>query len=338
MLVIKKILSEFGLFGLIRLPFIVLSIILRNVRIRLYSRDSSLLDRDIEKIKKLSVKDFQFFPLHTGKSYQGALKWSLDNAHKRTVYSTVKDLLGGLSFELTDNEIQRIKEVIPNDKEDGYYRSHSLNKGKNDQWEYYLVPWHRLLPFLTYFFWDERTKEHFYPVYEKYKKWYGEFIWYDKISTGSNIYAVNTGLALHCLNEFLLDGNTKMLQNYKKHLLKLKYFINTAFQDGICMEGNIYSRFIIHSVYHIDQIHRHLGLEFKLLDDTFVEEFANYLETAWTVDAGFETSGDSHWEIDKLQDTNSFIYLSIISDNPIFRQILDHFKVADFHYRSFYLQ
>ena len=337
-LTLKKIVSEFGVFGLIRLPLIFLSILIHNIRIRLYRKDISLLKRDIEKIKTLSVKDFQFFPIHTDTSYRGALKWSLDNAHKMTVYSLTKDLLSGFSHKLTKGEIERIKEAIPNDKEDGYYRSHSLNKGKNDQWEYYLVPWHRLLPFLTYFFWDERTKDHFYPIYEKFKKWYGEFIWYDKISTGSNIYAVNTGMALHCLNEFLLDGNEKMLKKYQKHLLKLKYFVNHAFEDGICMEGNIYSRFILHSIYHIDQIHRHFNLEFRLIDDKLVNELADYLETAWTVNDGFETSGDSHWEIDKLQDTNSFIYLSKISDREIFKQILNHFKVVDYHYKSFYIK
>lgn len=336
-LLVRKILSEFGVFGIIRLPLILFSVLVHNIKIRLFNEGEKELQRDIEKIKTLTVKDFQFFPNQTGKSYQGALNWQLENAHSKPLYSNIKVYLTGLAHELTKKEIQQIKDTIPNDKEDGYYRSHSLNKGKNDQWEYYLVPWHRLLPFMTYFFWDERFQEYFRPIYDKFKTWYGEFIWYDKFSTGSNIYAVNTGLALHCLNEYLLDGNDEMLKNYKKHLLKLKYFMNHTFEDGIAMEGNIYARFIIHSIYHIDQIHRHFGLEFKLIDDKFVNEFADYLETAWTITDGFETSGDSHWEIDRLQDTNSFIYLSKISDREIFKQILEHYEVSDYHYKSFYL-
>jgi hypothetical protein len=336
-LTIKKIISEFGIFGLIRLPLIFASIKIHNIKIRFYRKDVSKLNRDIKKIKELTVKDFQLFPNKEGEDYKKVLKWSLKNAKKKTIYSLVKEYYGSLPFNLSDDEIKGIKESIPNNNEDGYYRSHSLNKGKNDQWEYYLVPWHRLLPFMTYFFWDERFKEHFYPIYQKYKKWYKEFIWYNWISTGSNIYAVNTGLAIHCLNEYLLDGNTKSLKKYKKHLLRLKYFMKHAFENGIPMEGCIYARFIIHSVYHIDQIHRHFGLEFKLIDDKFVDEFADYLESAWTVTDGFETSGDSHWEIDKLQDTDSFIYLSKISDRQIYKDILEHYAVSDYYYNPFYL-
>lgn len=336
-LIVKKIISEFGVFGLIRLPLILSAIFVYNIKIRLNRKEVDKLNRDLIKIQKLTPKDFQFFPNKSGKDYKKVLKWSIINGHKKTIYSLVKEVLGSLPFKLTKKEIEDIKNTIPNNEDDGFYRSHSLNKGKNDQWEYYLVPWHRLLPFMFYFFYDERFKDHFYPIYEKYKKWYGEFIWYDKISTGSNIYAVNTGLAIHSLNEYLLDGNKKSLNNYKKHLLRLKYFINHSFENGIPMEGCIYARFIIHSVYHLDQIHRHFDLEFKLLDEEFVEKFADYLETAWTVTDGFETSGDSHWEIDKLQDTDSFIYLSKISDRKIYKEILEHYEVSDYYYNSFYL-
>ena len=337
-LTLKKIISEFGIFGLFRIPLILLSIIIFNIRVRTYRKDRKHLNSDIKKLKEKTLKDFQFLPIYDNDSYKSSFNWASNPKSDTRFYWTVKWMHPSLFYNLTEEEIEKVKNAIPNDREDEFYRFHPLNKGKNDQWEYYLVPWHRLMPFLTYYIWDDRTREHLLPLHYKLKEWYrNEFIWYDRIATGSNIYAINTGLAFQCLNEFLIDGDKKALKKYKRHLIKLKYFVDNAFDNGIAMEGNIYARFIFHSVYHLDQLHRYFDLDFKLIDDKLVDRYADYLETAWTVNNGFETSGDCHWEIDKLDDTLSFVYLSLISDRQIYKDILEYYPTRDYFNNSFYL-
>jgi hypothetical protein len=97
-LTIKKIISEFGIFGLIRLPLIFASIKIHNIKIRLYRKDASKLNRDIKKIKELTIKDFQLFPNKKGEDYKKVLKWSIKNAKKKTIYSLVKEYYGSLPF------------------------------------------------------------------------------------------------------------------------------------------------------------------------------------------------------------------------------------------------
>lgn len=340
MLTIKKILSEFGLFGLVRLPLIFISVVIHNIRLRTYRKDKNLLLKDIKTLKNYNSDQvtnlFNFFPHLEGPYNIGTLNWVKDNAHSSTFFGVSSDLLTIIAHETSPEADETIKSILLNNQNDGFYRSHALNKGKNDYWEYYLTPWHRLIHNFSYFLWDKRFQDHMFPIYQKYKNWYKEFIWFTFLGTGSNIYAVEAGKAFHCLNEFVVEGNKKALDRYVKHILKSKYFLKKSFDNGIPLEGGIYARFLLNTLIHLDQIHRTLNLSYEILDKEFIRQYANYLESSFTVDKGFETSGDSHIEIGRLEDYRVFVYLSRISRYPIFDTILQLYNVKDYHYKPFY--
>lgn len=342
MLTLKKIISEFGIFGLIRLPLIFLSIVFHNIKLHLYSKDKNLLKKDINYLKSLSndeiQKKFSFFPHLEGSFNEGTLNWLKENRQWKPFYSNIIDVLT-ITAHKTDTKTDNIiKDILPNNISDNLYRSPKRVPLKNDFWEYYLTPWHRMIHNFSYMLWDKRYREHLYPIYQRYKIWYNEFIWFTFLGTGSNIYAVEIGKAFHCLNEFIVDQNKEALDRYVKHVLKSKYFIKHAFQKGIPMEGGIYARFTLMTWIHLDQIHKQLGLNFEIIDESFIKEYADYLETALTTDKGFETSGDSHFEIDKLNDYRVFIYLKMISNHSIFTKILEKYPPKDFYYKPFYLK
>lgn len=339
-LLLRKLKHEVGLVGIVRLFTSFVYLAYHNLLLRTYSKGRSILKEDLNNLKlryhSRGKEIFNFFPHNKDKVNKSTLDWVVNNAPSRPFYNTLKDILSISASNTTKAQTELAKSALLVDQEDSYYRAHALNKGKNDQWEYYLVPWHRLIPSFSYLLWDERYTEHLKPVYEKYKKWYKEFIWFTAIGTGSNIYAVEAGKAFHCLNEFIIEGNEKALDRYIKHVLKVKYFMKSAFDGGIPMEGGIYARFLLDGIILLDQIHRVYGFKFKLIDDQLMEKFVDYLDTAWTRDKGFETSGDSHWEIDKLEDYRVFIYMSKISDYKIFDEILEHYPPKPYHSTYFF--
>lgn len=342
-LLLNKLRHEVGFVGLVRLITSFAYLKVHNLHLRFYSKGRNTLKSDLKNLKSRYKEEgtslFRFFPHTSDKVHKGSMDWSIKTAPKKPFYNTLKDMLSlvGSSKVATEENVGTALGLLPNDKEDSYYRSHALNRGKNDHWEYYLVPWHRLIPSFSYLLWDERFTQHLMPIYEKYKKWYGEFIWFTAVGTGSNIYASEAGKAFHCLNEFVIDGNEKALDRYVKHVMKVKYFMKSAFDGGVPMEGGIYARFLLDGIILLDQVHRALGFEFKLIDDDLIKQFADYLDTAFTRGHGFETSGDSHWELDKLEDYRVFIYLDKISDQPIFGEILSHYPPKPYHYTYFFI-
>ena len=341
-LILRKLKQEVGIVGIIRLITSFLYLGVHNLYLRTYSRGKGVLKEDLKKLKarhKIEGREvFNFFPHSDNKVHKGSLDWAVNAAPRNAFYNTLKDVLSliGSTSAATEEQVKLAKELLPNDKEDSYYRSHALNKGKNDQWEYYLVPWHRLVPSFSFLLWDERFTDHLLPIFKKYKKWYNEFIWFTAVGTGSNIYASEAGKAFHCLNEFVIEGDEKALDRYVNHVLKVKYFMKSAFDGGIPMEGGIYARFLLDGIILLDQVHRALGFDFKLIDDGLVEKFADYLDTAFTRGKGFETSGDSHWELEKLEDYRVFIYMSMISKYPIFLEILTHYPPKPYHFTYFF--
>lgn len=341
-LLLNKLRHEVGLVGILRLVTSFIYLKVHNIQLRTYFRNKQALKKDLENLKKIYKERgqdaFAFFPHQSTKVHKGSLDWSIKTAPNKPFYNTLKDVLSlvGATSGATKKQIETAKSLLPMDKEDSFYRSHALNKGKNDQWEYYLVPWHRLVPSFSYLLWDKRFTDYLLPLYGRYKKWYGEFIWFLFVGTGSNIYASEAGKAFHCLNEFVIEGNERALNRYMKHVLKVKYFMKSAFDGGIPMEGGIYARFLLDGIILLDQVHRAFNFDFKLIDDELIKQFADYLDTAFTRGAGFETSGDSHWELEKLQDYRVFIYLDRISDYPIFNEILTHYPPKPYHYSYFF--
>ena len=327
-LTVKKILREFGLIGLVRLPFVLLGILVHNVRLNLFRKDEKVLLGDIKKIKTLSIKDFSFIPFQKDESFkEGNLKWFYQNKDKNRFWNNIENAAIVSSVETTFEDELKVREMIPQDKDEAYYRFHDLNKGGNDQWEWFLTPWHRSIHWFSYLLWDKRYTNHLMPVYEFYKKWYREdFIWFTFVGTGSNIFACEAGKAYHCLNEYLLEGNTKMLERYIKHVNRVRYFIEHHFDNGVPMEGGIYARFLLMTVVHLDWIHRQLGLEYRFFSNEFIEKYANYLNNSFTKDDGFETSGDSHFEKTFMIENRVIHYFSQISEYPIFKEILKYYN------------
>ena len=341
MLTLKKILKEARVIGLMRLPFILISLLYHNVKLRNSFIGLHYLEEDLEKLSDLSEEEinqkFGFFPHLSTKVNKGTLNWIIEHSDKRPFYSTIRDLLAVSASNTTDSETQKILQSIPTDRKDGYYRYHKLNRGKNDYWEWYLTLWHRLMPYISYMLWDNRYREHLLPLYTKFKKWYGEWIWFLWIGVGSNIYSCEAGKAFQCLNEFVLEGNKDKLKSYSKHILRVRYFMNHIFSNGIPMEGGVYGRFSLQGIIHLDQIHRKLGFQYKLIDTKFIDKYCDYLETAWSVHGGFETSGDSHIELEELESVETIIYLNKISKRKILKEILDFYKPKIHFKKLFYL-
>ncbi len=50
------------------------------------------------------------------------------------------------------------------------FRYYPLNKGKNDHWEWYLVPWHRTYGALTVALLDERMRPRLMPIWNHYDR------------------------------------------------------------------------------------------------------------------------------------------------------------------------
>lgn len=327
-LTVKKILREFGLHGVVRLPFVLLSILIHNLRLFLSKKDNNLLLKDIAKLKSLKIEDFNFLPFEKDDNYKnGNLNWFYQNKDKNHFWNNIENAAIISAVETKFDDELKVREMIPQQREEAYYRFHDLNKGGNDQWEWYLTPWHRSIHWFSYLLWDKRYTNHLLPVYEFYKKWYRkDFIWFTFLGTGSNIFACEAGKAFHCLNEYLVEGNTKMLSNYAKHVHRVRCFIEHHFDEGVPMEGGIYARFLLMTIVHLDWIHRKLGLEYRFFSDTFIEKYATYLNNSFTVDDGFETSGDSHFEKDFMIENRVIHYFSQITDYPVFKEVLEYYN------------
>ena len=103
------------------------------------------------------------------------------------------------------------------------------------------------------------------------------------------------------------------------------------------MEGGIYARFLLDGIILLDQVHRAFDFKFELIDEELIQQFADYLDTAFTRGHGFETSGDSHWELESLQDYRVFLYLQQLRPQPIFDEILRYYKPQPKHFTYFFL-
>jgi hypothetical protein len=329
LLLLKKIRKEVGIVGILRIPFILVSLLWHNLLLNLYQYDRDKLKRDIQKLKTLTIRDFNFTPFYEDDDYKNERVNTFHNARENFdfwVRVEFASIVSAFKTNLEDDD--KVYDIIPNGNVPSFYRYHYLNKGKNDQWEWYLTPWHRSIHWFSYLLWDKRFTEYLLPIYEHYKKWYKEdLIWFTKLGTASNIFAVEGGKAFHCLNQYLIDGDENMLNKYIKHIHRIQYNIETQFRNGVPTEGGIYGRFMIMGIIHLDWIHRKLGLEYRFFNDRFLNEYADYLETVFTPDGGFETSGDSHFEIDGLVEGRVFHYFSQISNRPIYRKIVEHYKL-----------
>lgn len=343
MILLKKLKQEVGLAGIVRVPFIFINLIIFNIKLRLYSKGKFFLKKDLEIVKDnyyIFKSTLQKFFTEKNKDYsKSTLDWIIKNSEKRNYYSTVRDLSTFTPNVLDKNDEERINYFLDINVSERTIRSHKLNKGKNDLWEYYLTPWHRLIVYFSFLFWDPRFTESCERLFKFYRKWYKEFIWFSAIGTKSNIFTVQAGLALHCLNEFYYSGNPKYLNKFQKHVLRLKYFLDTAFENGIPMEGNLYGKFSLINVIYLDQVYRSLGKvlyfsnKFNIINNTFIDEYASYLEMAWTRTQGFETSGDSYHEKDRLILPEIIIYFSKRSNKKIFKEILNYYKPKDLYYK-----
>ena len=65
-----------------------------------------------------------------------------DKPWQRTVYQLAE--LATMTWDEVDDPAAYVKFL--NDQDASFFRYYPLNKGKNDYWEWYLVPWHGLGP------------------------------------------------------------------------------------------------------------------------------------------------------------------------------------------------
>lgn len=339
MTLLKKIKKEAGIQVLFRIPFIIVSLIWQSILQRMYRKDIEILHSDLENIKKSPnlIHKLQFFKSNDKFEKETTLLWIERNLSNTPFYNLLENLLYIASYNINQDIIDRIIVCIDNDRQDSYYRFHPINKGKNDHWEWYLTPWQRAIAQFSFLLWDNRFRDHLMPIYNRYKEWDKEWIWFLLIGGWSNIYSVTIGKAFHSFNKFIIDGDDKSLKEYANRVKNVKWALNRYFENGIPMEGGIYGKFMLSTAIHLDGIHRKLGFKYKILDDDFVQRYADYLSITFFGNDGFETSGDSHFEIDAIHSPEVIVYFSKISDNPIFQMILDHYRPKSLYYRNIVL-
>lgn len=183
------------------------------------------------------------------------------------------------------------------------FRYYPLNKGKNDYWEWYLVPWHRTCGALTVALLDERMRPSLRPIWNHYDRWYRtERPWMMRVLVGSNVAAVNGGYTLHALMGYLLHDDAaekkKYLDGYVWYARRLHKALVASFDAGgrvsIPFEGVTYSGFWFRSILILGLIQRALGLTHSLIDGPPLSGLAEYVWKSRTPDGDFQTSGDAH--------------------------------------------
>ena len=219
------------------------------------------------------------------------------------------------------------------------FRYYPLNKGKNDYWEWYLVPWHRTYGALTVALLDERMRPRLMPIWNHYDRWFrNERPWMTRLLVGSNVAAVNSGYALHALMGYLIDDDAeekkKYLSRYLRHTRGLHKALTASFDTGgrvsIPFEGITYSGFWFRTILILGLIQRALGLEHSLLDQPALSGLSEYVWKSRTPDGDFQTSGDSHPTVDKgAIDRGTFGLLAELED-PYARQLASLFSEPHF--------
>ncbi len=188
------------------------------------------------------------------------------------------------------------------DKDDAFFRFYPLNKGKNDYWEWYLVPWHRTYGRLAVALLDERMRPLLLPIWRRYDRWYRrERPWMTRLVVGSNVSAVLAGYTLHALMGFLLHEDPRekrrYLRGYRRYAARLHKALRASFDTwhatSIPLEGVLYGGFWFRTAVVLGLVQRALRLDFDLLADPALAGLARYVWQSRTLDGDYQTSGDS---------------------------------------------
>lgn len=195
-----------------------------------------------------------------------------------------------------------------NEKNQSLFRYYRLNKGKNDHWEWYLVPWHRAYGMLTVAMLDERLRPMLLPIWKHHDRWHrDELPWMMRFLVGSNVAAANSGYALHALMGFLLDDDPnekkKYLSRYRWFARRLYKVLAVSFDVdrhvSIPFEGVLYGGFMFRTPIILGLMQRALGLDHCLLDAPHLAGLSEYSWKSKTPEHTFQTSGDSKATLDE---------------------------------------
>lgn len=188
------------------------------------------------------------------------------------------------------------------EKPNAYFRFHELNKGNNDRWEYYLMPWHRTYGRLVIALLDERMRPLVWPIWQRYDRFFRhERPWMTRFIIGSNVSAVLAGYTLHALVGYLLheEAGEKAwyLRRYVAYGKRLHRAIHAGFDAygdaSIPFEGVLYGGFWFVTAIVLGLIQRRLGLAHGLLDYPQLNGLSEYVWKSRTSNGDYQTSGDS---------------------------------------------
>lgn len=218
-------------------------------------------------------------------------------------------------------------------KDDAYFRYHELNKGENDHWEYYLVPWHRTYGRLVQAMLDERMRPLLRPVWERFDRWYrAERPWMTRVIVGSNIASVLAGYTLHALMGLMLHEDVRerrrYLRDYVTYGKRLRKALDASFDldDAIAtpFEGVLYGAFWLRTVVVLGLVQRALGLRFDLLAEPDLRSLAHYTWRSRTPDGDYHTSGDSRpFHAGHIPSLEVYSVLAAANDDAFARQLVD---------------
>ncbi len=225
-------------------------------------------------------------------------------------------------------------------KRDAYFRYHELNKGTNDHWEYYLVPWHRTYGRLSIAMLDPRLRPVLFPIWKRFDRWHRtEKPWMTRFTVGSNISSVLTGYTLHALLGFLLHDSERdrrsSLDGYVRYAEKLHKALAGSY-DGkarvaVPFEGVLYGSFWWRSAVVLALVQRALGLSYCLFDEPACRTLSEYVWHSRTPDGDYQTSGDSKaLRAGVVPEDNVFPILSAVYDDPFADRLADLMSVPYF--------
>lgn len=242
----------------------------------------------------------------------------------------VSDLLECLVITPWDGSDQLIELMAELDaKPDEYFRWYPLNQGKNDHWEYYLVPWVRTYRTIFALLQDYRFRGTIgWSLWRRFDRWYQtERPWMIQAVVGSNIGMVIGGYALHALLGTILVPERQMeyADEYIDYARRLHKTTTALFSgDGIPHEGISYGLFAFVTAAYLGILQDRMELAYGLLDIPVLSFFMEYLEAARTHD-GFLAAGDH---------TNAHCAATLVAalarrGNPTARRVLPHVALPD---------
>ncbi len=333
-LLLRKIRREIG-FNVVFVLWYVLKVLFntfkaapRRVRSALAQDYRALLARLPEADALLAqAKFYRVVPSDQAKTlFPSLLAEDREDRWQSTSYYL--SLLATITWDDVDDPAAHLAYLY--DKDDAFFRFYPLNKGRNDYWEWYLVPWHRTYGRLAVALLDERMRPLLLPIWRRYDRWYRrERPWMLRLVVGSNVSAVHAGYALHALMGYLLHEDPqekqRYLKGYRRYAQSLHKTISASFDTyqtaSIPFEGVLYGSFWFRTAAILGLIQRALGLSFNLLDDVSLSGLAEYVWKSRTPDGDYQTSGDSKAIPNNVPQRSVYTVLAQVSPAPYARRL-----------------